>query len=69
MNAGATGRVYEPTLDQLRDLMIQARNERPMGSKAIQITGGEPTIRKDLLDIVKTASEVGFTHIQVNTNG
>jgi len=69
MNAGASGRVYEPTIDQLRDLMVQARNERPMGSKAIQITGGEPTIRDDLLDIVKIAGEVGFSHIQVNTNG
>ncbi len=69
MNAGATGKVYEPTLEQLRDLMIQARIERPMGSKAIQITGGEPTIRNDLLDIVNMANEVGFTHIQVNTNG
>ena len=68
MNAGASGKVYEPTLDQLRELMIQARNERPMGSKAIQITGGEPTIRDDLLDIVRIAKEVGFTHIQVNTN-
>jgi uncharacterized radical SAM superfamily Fe-S cluster-containing enzyme len=69
MNAGATGKVYEPTLTQLKDLMVQARNERPIGSKAIQITGGEPTIRKDILDIVKTAKEVGFTHVQVNTNG
>jgi len=69
MNAGASGHVYEPTVDQLRDLMIQARNERPMGSKAIQITGGEPTIRDDLLDIVKMSKEVGFSHVQVNTNG
>ena len=69
MNAGASGRVYEPTMDQLRDLMIQARNERPMGSKALQITGGEPTIRDDLLDIVIMAKELGFTHVQVNTNG
>ena len=69
MNAGASGRVYEPTLDQIRDLLIQARNERPMGSKAIQITGGEPTIRKDLIDIVRMAKEVGFSHVQVNTNG
>jgi uncharacterized radical SAM superfamily Fe-S cluster-containing enzyme len=69
MNAGASGRVYEPTMDQLRDLMIQARNERPMGSKALQITGGEPTIREDLLDIVALAKELGFTHVQVNTNG
>jgi hypothetical protein len=69
MNAGASGSVYEPTLDQLKQLMIQARNERPMGSKAIQITGGEPTIREDLLDIVHLAKEVGFSHVQVNTNG
>jgi len=69
MNAGASGRVYEPTLNQIKELMIQARNERPMGSKAIQITGGEPTIRNDLIDIVKMAKEVGFSHVQVNTNG
>ncbi len=69
MNAGAAGYVYEPTLDQLRDLMIQARTERPMGSKAIQITGGEPTVREDLFDIVRMSKELGFSHIQVNTNG
>ena len=69
MNAGASGKVYEPTLDQIRDLLVQARNERPMGSKAVQITGGEPTIRDDLLDIVHMAKEVGFSHVQVNTNG
>ena len=69
MNAGASGRVYEPSLEKLREMMIEARNERPMGSKAIQITGGEPTIRDDILDIVKIAKEVGFSHVQVNTNG
>ncbi|PNX46438.1 MAG: hypothetical protein BV457_07710 [Thermoplasmata archaeon M9B1D] len=69
MNAGASGRVYEPSLEALKKMMIEARNERPMGSKAIQITGGEPTIRKDLLEIVNIAKEIGFSHIQVNTNG
>ncbi len=69
MNAGASGCVYEPSIGELRDLMIQARNESPMGSKAIQITGGEPTIRDDILDIVHMAKEVGFAHVQVNTNG
>ena len=69
MNAGTSGRVYEPSLNKLRELMIQARNERPVGSKALQITGGEPTIREDLLDIVQIASDVGYTHIQLNTNG
>jgi uncharacterized radical SAM superfamily Fe-S cluster-containing enzyme len=69
MNAGASGCVYEPTLDQIRTLLVQARNERPMGSKAIQITGGEPTVRDDLFDIIRMAKEVGFAHVQVNTNG
>ena len=69
MNAGASGRVYEPSLEALKKMMLEARNERPMGSKAIQITGGEPTIRKDLLEIVNIAKEIGFSHIQVNTNG
>jgi hypothetical protein len=69
MNAGAAGYVYEPTLDQIRQLMQQVRDEKPMGSKAIQITGGEPTIREDLFDIVRMAKELGFSHAQVNTNG
>jgi len=69
MNAGASGTVYEPTLDQIRELLIQARNERPMGSKAIQITGGEPTIRDDLFEIIRMSKEEGFSHVQVNTNG
>ena len=69
MNAGASGRVYEPTLDQIKELLIQARMQRPIGSKAIQITGGEPTIREDLVDMIKMAKEVGFSHVQVNTNG
>jgi len=69
MNAGAAGYVYEPSLDQLRDLMQQTRSEKPIGSKAIQITGGEPTLRDDLFNIIRVAKEVGFSHIQVHTNG
>ncbi len=69
MNAGAAGYIYEPSLEQLRKLMEQVRNERPVPSKAIQLTGGEPTIRDDLIEIIKMAKEVGFTHIQLNTNG
>jgi len=69
MNAGSSRVVYEPSLEQIRQLMVQARNERPMGSKAIQITGGEPTIREDLFEIIRIAKEVGFSHVQVNTNG
>jgi 7,8-dihydro-6-hydroxymethylpterin dimethyltransferase len=69
MNAGASGYVYEPSLAQIRELLKQARNQKPIGSKALQITGGEPTIRDDLFDIIEIAKELGFSHIQLNTNG
>ena len=69
LNANTTDYVYEPSLDQLRDLMQQTRAEKPIGSKAIQITGGEPTLRDDLTEIIRMAKEVGFSHVQIHTNG
>ena len=69
MNAGASGVVYEPTLEQLRSMMKQARDQKPFGSRAIQITGGEPTVRDDLFDIIHNAKDLGYSHVQVNTNG
>lgn len=35
----------------------------------IQLSGGEPTVRDDLVDIVALGRSVGFGFIQVNTNG
>lgn len=69
MNAGASGRIYEPSLDKLKEMMKEARAQKPVPSKAIQITGGEPTLRKDLFEIISIAKDLGFTHIQLNTNG
>jgi uncharacterized radical SAM superfamily Fe-S cluster-containing enzyme len=69
MNAGAAGYIYEPSLEQLRKMMKQTREEKPVPSKAIQLTGGEPTIREDLFEIIEIAKELGFVHIQLNTNG
>ncbi|MDW8022928.1 MAG: radical SAM protein [Nitrososphaerota archaeon] len=36
---------------------------------SLQISGGEPTIRKDIVEIVQTAVSLGFKKIEVNTNG
>ncbi len=60
--------IYEPSQDQLRMMLRRMRNEKPVGANAVQITGGEPTIRDDIIDIIKIAREEGYEHIQLNTN-
>ena len=42
---------------------------KPVGANAIQLTGGEPTLRDDLIDIIKAIKAEGIDHIQLNTNG
>ncbi len=61
--------VYEPSLEKIREMFRVLRAQKPVPSTAIQITGGEPTMRDDLIDIIKMAREEGFTHVQLNTNG
>ena len=37
--------------------------------RRVVLSGGEPTIHPDFLQIVKLAKKIGYTHIQVITNG
>ncbi|MCG8485371.1 MAG: radical SAM protein, partial [Clostridia bacterium] len=41
-------------------------DERPYN---IHLSGGEPTVRDDLPEIIKMGREKGFEYIQINTNG
>ncbi len=61
--------VYEPTLDQVREMARSLKSERPVAGNSVQITGGEPTIREELPTIIKIMKEEGVDHIQLNTNG
>jgi len=38
-------------------------------STSIQLSGGEPTVRQDLADIVNVARGIGFRSIEIDTNG
>jgi uncharacterized radical SAM superfamily Fe-S cluster-containing enzyme len=66
--AEKAGYIYEPSLDQIRWMAQNVKNEKPIGGNAIQITGGEPTLREDLDEIIKICKEVGIGHIQLNSN-
>jgi uncharacterized radical SAM superfamily Fe-S cluster-containing enzyme len=39
------------------------------GGRPVQFSGGEPTVREDLPDLVSMARERGVDHVEVNTNG
>lgn len=68
-NAAASGTLYEPTQDEIRDMLKNLRKNRPVPTPAIQFSGGEPTVRKDIVELIKIAKEEGFTHTQIATNG
>jgi uncharacterized radical SAM superfamily Fe-S cluster-containing enzyme len=67
--AGTTGYVYEPSKEEIRKMFVNLRSNKPVPTDAIQFSGGEPTIRKDLPELVRMAKELGFRHVEVNTNG
>lgn len=57
----------DPTIEQLR---FQFESILKVSGKCnIQLSGGEPTVRNDLADIIRIGVELGFPFIQVNTNG
>jgi len=64
-SAEKTG-VFEPDLDEIR-AMLEAVVDSG-GPYPLQISGGEPTVRDDLADIISMAKKMGFPHVQVNTN-
>jgi uncharacterized radical SAM superfamily Fe-S cluster-containing enzyme len=68
-NAAAAGYVYEPTREQIIGMLKNLRMNDPVPATALQFSGGEPTIRKDLPNLVRKAKELGFRHVEVNTNG
>jgi uncharacterized radical SAM superfamily Fe-S cluster-containing enzyme len=67
--AEKSGYIYEPTLEQIKEMVLNLRDERPVPGNSVQITGGEPTLRDDLPEIIRIIKSVGIDHIQLNTNG
>jgi hypothetical protein len=68
-NANAAGYLYEPSFEQVLTMLQTLRDERPVSGRIIQFSGGEPTIYPRFLDALRAARDLGFTHIQIATNG
>jgi len=68
-NANVQGYVYEPSLDEIKGMLKTLRDEKPINCRVVQFSGGEPTIHPDFLGAVSAARDMGFSHIQIASNG
>lgn len=68
-NAASAGYVYEPSKEQILSMLNVLRSHRPLPAPALQFSGGEPTLREDLPELIQAAKKLGFLNIEVNTNG
>ncbi len=59
----------EPSFEEIYMMMKTLRESRPAPCNTIQFIGGEPTLHPDFFKIVKASTKLGFTHIQMGTNG
>lgn len=68
-NSNACGYLYEPSLDQVKDMLKTFRDTRPVAGRVVQFSGGEPTLHPQFFDCLSAARDAGFSHIQIATNG
>jgi hypothetical protein len=50
-------------------MLTTLRQEQPVPTLAVQFSGGEPTLRDDLPEIISMAVDMGFIQTQIATNG
>ena len=63
---GIVPEAYEMTSQEIERIVIVAKE---IGIEKIRLSGGEPLIREDIIDIVSKISSVGFRDISLTTNG
>lgn len=65
--ADGGGHSSDPGLDELKASVDDIIRQR--GSVLLQLSGGEPTLRDDLPELIRHAKAAGASTVQVNTNG
>jgi cyclic pyranopterin phosphate synthase len=56
----------EGTTEQVIKDLIRGKRE---GYERMEFTGGEPTVRKDIIKLIQKAKELGYIDIGISTNG
>ncbi len=57
---------YEMTPEEIERIVRVAKE---IGIKKIRLSGGEPLIRDDIIDIIQRISSIGFQDVSLTTNG
>ena len=65
--ADSGGESIDPDIEKIRFYYESVLKQG--GPFNVQLSGGEPTVRNDLPEIIKMGREYGFEFIQLNTNG
>ena len=68
-SANSTGRIYEPSKEEVIKMLNLYRAEQPVYGRMIQYSGGEPTLHPEFFEIIAETKAMGFSHIQVASNG
>ena len=61
-----SGNTRDRSTEQVKDILKMGRK---WGKTRVDLTGGEPTIRKDLPEIVAYARDIGYETVCIITNG
>ena len=57
----------DPPLEEMKEAVRDIVSQ--CGSPLLQLSGGEPTLRDDLPELIRFAKEAGCSYVQLNTNG
>ena len=68
-NSNKAGYIYEPSYEQILSMLEAYRHLRPVAGRVVQFSGGEPTLHPRFFDIIKAANDMGFSHVQIASNG
>lgn len=63
---GIVPRNYEMTAEEMERICRVAKS---LGIEKIRLSGGEPLVRDDIVEIVRRIASVGFRDISITTNG